>query len=357
MDRVHGQRLDRALAGAPRRARESIAHARYLMHAPAPRVETDARSYDLLRWCKTQTAPPPSPPPPPHICARVNFVALQTLPPLPSATACLPFPVHVGHPAACPRAPLTTSLSPRQSTCEMMRRAIDDGEQVRRTRTHAKACGTSPDGWIRACTSVPGRHPEREVRGLGVAQSGRRQKGSAATEAWTDVRKRTTPAGLGGMVYAKLLKCPNPHLTPSPSDPPPPCRRRILPFVSVSLPPYLPPSLPPSLPPALSPSSRPPTHPPSFPPSLPSSSLPPPAHPHPPTHPRLTGHFVRCGAQPETPQLPPFDSLVPSQGFLSSLMSLCLLGRYSSGGTSMTDFVENLSIYRAEHPEGKHGAL
>ena len=87
-----------------------------------------------------------------------------------------------------------------------MRRAIDDGEQVRRTRTHAKACGTSPDGWIRACTSVPGRHPELEVRGLGVAQSGRRQKGSAATEAWSETRKRTTAAGLGGMIYAKMLK-------------------------------------------------------------------------------------------------------------------------------------------------------
>ncbi len=32
------------------------------------------------------------------------------------------------------------------------------------------------------------------------------QKGAAATEAWTEARKRTTSAGLGGMVYAKLLK-------------------------------------------------------------------------------------------------------------------------------------------------------
>ena len=34
-----------------------------------------------------------------------------------------------------------------------------------------------------------------------------RQKGSAATEAWTEAKKRTTAAGLGGMVYSKLLKC------------------------------------------------------------------------------------------------------------------------------------------------------
>ena len=34
-----------------------------------------------------------------------------------------------------------------------------------------------------------------------------RQKGSAATEAWTEAKKRTTRAGLGGMVYSKLLKC------------------------------------------------------------------------------------------------------------------------------------------------------
>ena len=32
------------------------------------------------------------------------------------------------------------------------------------------------------------------------------QKGEAATEAWNEARKRTTAAGLGGMVYAKLLR-------------------------------------------------------------------------------------------------------------------------------------------------------
>ena len=33
------------------------------------------------------------------------------------------------------------------------------------------------------------------------------QKGAAATEAWTEAKKRTTPAGMGGMVYSKLIKC------------------------------------------------------------------------------------------------------------------------------------------------------
>ena len=32
------------------------------------------------------------------------------------------------------------------------------------------------------------------------------QKGVVATEAWNEARKRTTPAGFGGMVYSKLLK-------------------------------------------------------------------------------------------------------------------------------------------------------
>jgi hypothetical protein len=34
------------------------------------------------------------------------------------------------------------------------------------------------------------------------------QKGEAVTEAWNEARKRTTAAGLGGMVYAKLLRYP-----------------------------------------------------------------------------------------------------------------------------------------------------
>jgi hypothetical protein len=82
--------------------------------------------------------------------------------------------------------------------------------------------------WTHACT--PARPCARVTHGLLPSRQGRAvwaeapleapapslvdsftpgpalQKGAAATEAWTEARKRTTPAGLGGMVYAKLLK-------------------------------------------------------------------------------------------------------------------------------------------------------
>ena len=107
------------------------------------------------------------------------------------------------------------------------------------------------------------------------------QKGAAATEAWTEARKRTTPAGLGGMVYAKLLKC--------------------------------------------------------------------------------GGMGVNCGSEGGMEGmhkgegwlcLPVLTSAYCICPFWSAYSSRrCCALRYATGGTSATDFAENLSIYRAEHPE------
>ena len=283
MDRVHGQRLDRALAGAPRRARESIAHARYLMHAPAPRVETDARSYDLLRWCKTQAAPPPlSSSPPSHMC--------------PSKLCSPPDSAAVTHGLAA--VPCARGASGRLPTGPAHHVALaaavhvrDDASRHRRRRAGAAHAHARKGMRDQSRRLDPGLHvrprPPSRARG---AWPRRCSIGAAAErvggDGGVDGRAEADDAsGAGRHGLRQAAQVPKPSLDPLAQRSPPPPAAAVfsLLFQSPSLPTSLPPSLPPSHPPFHPPPALLPTHPPSLPPSLLPPSLPPPTPTHRPT--------------------------------------------------------------------------